>query len=28
MAEQDTAKWVARLNDLIAVDIDAVNAYG
>ncbi len=28
MAEQDTAKWVARLNDLIAVDIDAVSAYG
>jgi uncharacterized protein (TIGR02284 family) len=24
---QDAAKWVEKLNDLIAVDIDAVNAY-
>lgn len=25
--EQDTSKWVEKLNDLIAVDIDAVSAY-
>lgn len=28
MEAQDTGKWVEKLNDLIAVDIDAVNAYG